>query len=168
MGKSTEEQWGAFEKEMGMVQAQHVPIKVIGRSNKLREPWMTRDIQDTMRRKSKAFSRYKGSKSAEAFVKYRTCRVELKKAIRKAKRGDEKSLAGKSRDNPKIFLQYVNGKRVTRVRVGPIGDQGSNLWVEQEDIDRVWNEYFTSIFTQENEDDGLEFRERDCEALEPN
>ena len=33
-------------------------------------------------------------------------------------------------------------------------------------MSRVLNECFTSIFTQENEDDGVEFSERDCEVLE--
>ena len=33
---------------------------------------------------------------------------------------------------------------------------------------RKLNEYFTFVFTQENEDDGMEFRERDCEVLEQN
>jgi len=55
-------------------------------------------------------------------------RVALKKSIRRAKRGYERALAGKSRKNPKIFYQYINGKRITRERVGPIQDQGDNLW----------------------------------------
>ena len=135
------------------MQIQRVPLRVIGRNNKPREPRITRDIQDTVRRKRKAFKKYKGSKSVEALVRYRKCRVEIKKAIRNAKRGYEKALAGKSRENPKIFHKYTNGKRITRERVGPIRDQGGNLWVEPEDIGRVLNEYFTSVFTQENEDE---------------
>ena len=69
-----------------------------------------------------------------ASVRYRKCRVELKKAIRNAKRGYEKALADKSRENPKIFYKYINGKRITRERVGPIRDQGGSLWVGPEDI----------------------------------
>jgi len=37
--------------------------------------------------------------------------------------------------------------------------------VEPEDIGKVLNKYFTSVFTQENEDDGLELKERDYEVL---
>jgi len=48
-----------------------------------------------MRRKRKAFKKYKGSKSVEALVRYRKCRVELKEAIRNAERGYEKALADK-------------------------------------------------------------------------
>ena len=65
----------------------------------------------------------------------------------KAKMVCEKALAGKSRENPKIFCKYINGKRITRERIGPIRDKGGNLWVEPEDIGR------------ENEDDGMEFRQ---------
>jgi len=80
------------------------------------------DIQNTMRRKREAFNKYKGSKSAEALVEYRKCRMELKKSIRGAKNGYEKAMAGKSRENPKIFCKYIDGKRITRERVGPIKD----------------------------------------------
>eukprot|EP00061_Rhincodon_typus_P017148 g45715.t1 len=82
-------------------------IRVMRRRNKPRKIWITRDIQD-MRRKREAFSRYKGSKSAEALIEYRKCRVELKKA----KRRYEKVLAGNTED-PKIVYKYINGKRIT-------------------------------------------------------
>jgi len=160
--------WGNLQKsnEMGTVQAQHVPSGVIGRCNKPREPWMTEDIQDTMRRKSEALNKYQKSKSVEALVEYRKCRMELKKSIRRAKRGYEKALVGKSMENPKIFIKYINGKRRTRERVGPIKDQGGNLWVEEKNIGRELNKYFTSVFTHENEEVVVELGERDCEAPE--
>jgi len=86
--------------------------------------------------------------------------------IRRAKWEHEKALAGRIRENPEIFYKYVKGKSITREGVVFIRDQKGAICVEPEDIGRVLNEYFTSVFSCEKEDVGTEFGERDCEDLE--
>ena len=44
----------------------------------------------------------------------------------------------KIRENPKIFYKYIKGKRLTRERVGLIRDQGGNLCVKPQDIERIF------------------------------
>ena len=44
-------------------------------------------------------------------VEYTACRKGLKKEIRSARRGHEKALAGRIKENPKAFYKYVKSKR---------------------------------------------------------
>lgn len=61
--------------------------------------------------------------SSVSLEEYRALRSNLKKAIRRAKRGHEVALACKIKQNPKRFYKYVKGKKVTRGRIGPLRNQ---------------------------------------------
>ena len=69
----------------------------------------------------------------------------------RTKRGHEKALASRIKENPKVFYPYIKSKRVARERVGPLKDRGGNLCVEPEEMGEVLNEYFASVFTKEKD-----------------
>eukprot|EP00061_Rhincodon_typus_P003316 g19785.t1 len=63
----------------------------------------------------------------------------------------KKALAGRIKENPKAFYAYVRIKRMNRVMEGPIRDSGGNLCLESEEVGKVLNEYFASVFTCERD-----------------
>eukprot|EP00061_Rhincodon_typus_P005546 g25182.t1 len=54
-------------------------------------------------------------------------------------KGHEIALAEKIRMNPKRFVNYIKGKRITRERVGPLKDQSGHVSVEQQEIGGIVN-----------------------------
>jgi len=85
--------------------------------------------------------------SVRELVRYKLARTELKKGLRRARRAHEKSLAGRIKENPKAFYDYVRNKRMTRVSFGLVKDSSGNLCMESEEIEEALNEYFSSVFT---------------------
>eukprot|EP00061_Rhincodon_typus_P005144 g24309.t1 len=67
------------------------------------------------------------------------------------KKGHEKLLANRIKENPKTFYTYIKSKRVARERTGPVKDKGGNLCVEPEEVGEVLNEYFVSVFAKDKE-----------------
>ena len=70
-------------------------------------------------------------------MEYKESRNKLKQGVRRAKRGNEKALASRIKENPKAFYTNIKSKRIARERVGPLKDKGGNLCVEPEEMGEV-------------------------------
>eukprot|EP00061_Rhincodon_typus_P006250 g26696.t1 len=112
---------------------------------------MTRHVKHLVKRKKETFLRLRKQGLDRALESYRVARKELKNGLRRARSGFEKALAGRIKENPKVFYTYVRDKRMARVRVGLIRVIGGNLCVESEETEEVLNEYFASVFTSETD-----------------
>eukprot|EP00061_Rhincodon_typus_P000614 g12213.t1 len=84
----------------------------------------------------------------------------------RARRGYEKTLAGRIKENPKVLYAYVKNKRMAIVRVGPIRDSGGNFSMESEEVGEVLNEYFASVSTRERDLDVCEDSMKQADMLE--
>ena len=69
----------------------------------MREPWFTKEVECLLKRKKEAYVRMRKQGSVRALEGYKLARKELKKGLRRARRGHEKSLAGRIKENPKAF-----------------------------------------------------------------
>ena len=115
----------------------------------MREPWFTKEVECLVKRKREVYVRMRKQGSVGSLEGYKVARNGLKKGLRRARRGHEKSLAGQIKENPKAFYSYVRNKRMTRVMLGPVKDSSGNLCMESEEIGEAMNEYFSSVFTKE-------------------
>jgi len=149
-GACTTEMWRLFKEHLLQVRDRFVPLRQ-GRDGKVREPWMTRDVEYLVKRKKEAHLRLRKQGSDRALESYKAARKELKNGLRRARRGHEKALADRIKENPKAFYSYIRGKRMARVRIGPIRDSEGNLCLESEEVGEVLNEYFASVFTSERD-----------------
>ena len=113
------------------------------------KPNLTKEVDCLVKRKKADYVRMRKQGSVRALEGYKLARKELKKGLKRARRGHEKSLAGRIMGNPKAFYTYARNKRMTRVRLGPVKDSSGNLCMESEEIGEALNEYFSSVFTKE-------------------
>eukprot|EP00061_Rhincodon_typus_P013266 g39532.t1 len=128
-GKGTTGKWEAFKSVISRVQGQYVPVRVKGKAGRFRDPWLTRDIEVLVRKKKKAYIRFKRSGSSDFLDDYKKCRSTLKREIRRAKRGYEMDLAYKvtmsmddggavdivDMDFTKAFNKVLHGRLVMEV-----------------------------------------------------
>ena len=72
--------------------------------------------------------------------------------LRKARNIFEQKLAADVRNNPKSFYRYVRTKTKSKDRVGPLKDSAGNLIEDNNRMCDTLNNFFVSVFTQENTD----------------
>ena len=140
-GKCTEEMWRIFKEYLSAVLYSNVPMRQ-GSCGTLKEPWCTKAVMNLAKRKREAYKRFKELGNARDLEEYTASRKELKKEIRRARRGHEKALAGRIKENPKAFYKYVKSKRIRREGIGPIKCDGGKVCIEPVEIAEVLNEYF--------------------------
>ena len=113
-GLSVDDAWNVFENKVTSVVDECVPLVLT--SSGRRKTWMDGGTLNSVRNKYKLHRKWLKSKSGIDYLNYKKARNRAIKAIRKAKRRLEASVAADSKKNPKAFWAYVNSK--TKVRSG--------------------------------------------------
>ena len=139
--------WSFFKEQLLRVRDRYVPVRQ-GGIGRAREPWCTKKVDSLVKKKKEAYVRMRLEGSGSALESFRLARRELKRELRRAKRGHEKTLADRIKENPKAFYRYVKNRRLVRARLGPVTDSRGKLCVEPEEIGEALNQYFSSVFTQ--------------------
>ncbi len=76
-------------------------------------------------------------------------RNKLTRDIRMAKMSYEEKLAEKIKMEPQSFYAYVRSKSQTKTIVGPLTNAAGVLSADNEEIAKLLNDAFSSMFTQE-------------------
>jgi len=119
--------------------------------SKNKAKWITKEVEKARMEKKKAWNNFK--KNGRTDELYETYKNKLKLSVnvnKKAKLDFEKKIASRIKSDCKSFYSYINSKRKTSVRIGPIKDDDV-LINESEDMARLLNSYFSSVFTVESE-----------------
>ncbi len=61
------------------------------------------------------------------------------------------SVADLSTENPKSFFSYVNSRKPVRSKIAQLKDSQGVLKTDNEVKANIFNEYFASVFTKEND-----------------
>ena len=125
-------------------------IKYKGRNGN-RKQWATKAVKRKRKAKKEAWQKYNNNgKTNELYVKYQT---RLKQSIaenRKAKGNFETKLADNIKQDSKSFYAYVNAKKKSSNKVGPIRDTDNNLIDSNKQTADCLNNYFSSVFVEED------------------
>ena len=118
---------------------------------------MTREVKEAVKRKHETWYRLK---KKESKGEYRRVCKELKKLIFKAKNNFEKSLAAKSKKEPKLVHAYVRSKLIVKDSVRALRDEMGDLVIDKGEIADILNKHFHSIFGKEPDTESPEFNKR--------
>ena len=125
-----------------------------------RPPWMTAEVRLAVNSKSKAFQKYKKSREGKDYDCYIMARNKAKAEVRAAVKNYEKSIADGSKHNSKLFYNYVNSKvKGNTTFPDIINASGVNI---SDNVDKAneFNNFFCSVFTDENPESELADNER--------
>jgi hypothetical protein len=91
-------------------------------------------------------------RNQDSKIKYEEIESELKVKIRKAKRKQKRELSKKEDRNGKKFTNYtgIKAKTKTRTGIGPLKKADGTTTTDSEEMANIHNDFFTSVFTQEN------------------
>jgi len=126
--------------------------KVFKRS---KPPWLNKSARKEIKNKRCAWNRYTRSKSYAKYLSYTKARNKAAKTIKRAKKEFEKKLAKECKTNPKAFHKYANFKSKSNKKVIRLRDKEGNVQLKDEANAKTLNEYFTSVFTKEDDADVL-------------
>ena len=145
-----ETDWATFKEKIFEAEALYIPTRTIKSRNQ--PPWMTKSLLRQVRKKRRLWKNYKKYGNPETHEKYKKIENEVKNSIRREKKDYERKIANSSKSNPKMFYSYISKKKCNKVAVGPLKKNG-DLLTESEDIAETLNDFFSSVFTRDEDDD---------------
>ena len=144
--------WDRLKHILKLIEDNYVPKRAVKRYRK--PMWMDKDkvAFRSCQRRNKMRRINKQSKTAESLANYLSS-VEIANNEKKRSRLDfEHKLGYNIKTDSKSLYAYVRSKSRSKDSAGPVLDSTNNLIFEPHRIASTFNDYFTSVFTQENTD----------------
>ncbi|MES9884664.1 MAG: reverse transcriptase family protein, partial [Sedimenticola sp.] len=160
---STNEAWGGLADIIETEINENIPVCKTS-DRKYDTPWITKTAVDAVRNKRRKWIKYINQKSEENKEIYNSARNRASIEIRKAKVCYEKQLAENIKNDEKCFWRYVKSKTKTKDVVGNLEGENGNLVTESSERAEILNQFFTSVFTNENIVNIPEFEDRNFES----
>ena len=128
-----------------------VPTKKITPNAIHRKPlWMNETALRIVRKKHHAWIRYLNTKDGEDYQRYIAARNKATHTIRRTRKEFESRLAKESRTNNKVFWNYVNSRRKSKVSIPALRREDGTLVEEDEEKAEILNRSYTKVFTRED------------------
>jgi hypothetical protein len=155
---TAEDCWNSLKNKLEELEHQYVPIKKIKIGTRKKPLWMTYKALKLVTKKNRLYKKYK-DKDHPA---YTACIRRAKNELRGAKCNFECKLARNIKKDVKSFYAYVSSMSKTRVKVGPLVDGNGRTSSSASEMTEQLNDYFSSVFTEENCFDMPTVEERFC------
>ncbi len=143
---SVEDMWSRMLAELEDCKKKYIPLKV-RKKNKFPN-WMSRKLIVEIRKRNNRVL-FNERPNFEKESKYKRLRNIVIKKVREEKRNFEEKLANEIRDDPKSFYSYVRSRSSTKDRVGPLLNDKGEMIDDNQEMCKILNKFFSSVFTRE-------------------
>ena len=109
-------------------------------------PWFNRDLLSILRQKTKAWKKYKLSRSSEDAACYRLLRAQFKTESRKCYRGHMSKIESNINHRPQAFWSFLNSKKATNSDQNVVS-YGGTSYSGPESVVGAFAEYFSSMYS---------------------
>ena len=159
--KSVNDAWNDFIDFTNNQIERHIPKRVSKRRK--RKPWVDLDVRAAIKAKNLAWKEYKKNKSIENWESFKQIRNSTNRIVQSNKCKFENKLAQEIKTNPKQFWNYVRSKSKKSNSYPDLIDEGSNIISDDKQKANYFNEYFASVYTDEDKHfiPRLELRNKD-------
>eukprot|EP00794_Sanderia_malayensis_P008776 gene8776-9714_t len=146
---NVDESWSFFRDKVITAIKDYVPLSVPKKPN-AKPPYWNKSLTRHVRKKYNLFKRWERTGRESHYKEYAKQRNMTSKVLRKNERLYERSLAKEFKEKPKHFYGYVRNKMKTKANVPQLQrSDGSMTESDQQKAD-VLNEFFQSVFVEEN------------------
>lgn len=140
----TNSRWIRFRDKISQLQKEYVPTRE-ARKGRKKAIWMTNRALKSVDRKRKVFRKYKDSRHPAVIAQNKITRKE----VTAARRNYEQKLAENIKSDTKSFYAYARNMSSSKLRPTVIQNSRGSDSVTTEETCDIFNEYFTSVFSQE-------------------
>ena len=127
-----------------------IPNKQVAPGSLRKPKWFDNNISVAIGNRQKSYRIYLAQPCEETKkIHVNKCRA-VKKLIRKAKLQNEERVAAVAKSNPKAFFAHVNSTKPIKSSIGPLKNKEGRIVGNDLEMAEMLNEYFVSVFTEEN------------------
>ena len=141
------EAWEFFTAHFNDILHQCVPLI---KQRKKKNIYMSSNALRLKNRKNKLWKNYLISKSSDDFHRFCKVRNDLRTLTRTLRSDYERNLSLNVKHNPKAFWKYINSRLKVRPTIDDLQCPDGSTAHTDKDKAEALNNFFTSIFTQEN------------------
>ena len=156
-----DETWDNFSQKYHESVEMYVPKYIPKKGCKPKPQWMTANSLNSIKEKRHAWSKYCVTKRRCDFERYKRIRNQTNEAVRTTKRSFEKKIAGKAKTESKHFWKYVRSKVKSQSSISNLNKRDSTKTTSDQEKAEVLNEYFSSVFTHENQENMPSMEDKD-------
>ncbi len=149
--KSVDEAWISVEETVGKAMLKYIPKAKGGNSS--RKLWMTKETDDAILAKHRAWNKFNKTKNPDDQTLAKEAGNDSSRTIKQAKVVFERLLVSNLKTNPKGFWSYVASKTTVKSGIGDLINENGETISEDKEKAKLLNQFFASVFTQENTTD---------------
>ena len=146
--KTVSQSWTYLKNQLHMLMHKHIPKKT-SKLDKKNPPWLSKAAREAIKRKKKAWNKYKSQQTTWSAQRYRHIRNQCCLELRNIKYKFEQKIASESKSQPKSSWNYVNSRSMSSSYIPDLTNPDGNLTSNDHDKAQVLNSYFSSVFTNE-------------------
>lgn len=150
---SIEDLWTRFADKLSNISEKNIPVSKSKPKN-YDTPWMNPDTLSAIQLKRKMWKKYKYCRNPQNKERYNQAKAVSSQKVREAQAQYEKTVALKSKEDPKAFWKYVQSKTKVKESIQCIIDQGV-IYSDNEHKADLLNKFFHSVFISESDTDNL-------------
>ena len=145
-----DEAWKNVSNEIKKAMDNHIPTTTIKQTNKKKPTVLNNSLLHLIREKRWLYRQYRKYPNKTNYHLYCTSRSNVNYHLRKERRLKETSIANNLKGNPKQFYQYVSSKLSKKDPIPELTDDNGTKTTSDEEKSTLLNNYFSSVFTNEN------------------
>jgi hypothetical protein len=143
-----DEAWEIFATRLNESMLKCIPKRKIGMKS-TKPTWITKTAIEKAKNKKRAYQKYLQTRNEDDYKLYARARNQSRWESRRAKKDFERNIAREAKANPKAFFKYVNSRLKTHAKIPDLIVNGTKISSDQ-DKAQALNDYFCSVFTQED------------------
>lgn len=148
ISKSVEESWKLFLDILKALIEKFIPKRKCKKRKS--QPWINQEIKIAIKEKNRVWKRYKKEKSIENWEMFKNVRNATNKIIFRQKCAFEQKIAMEIGSNPKQFWNYIRSKSKKQHNFPDMITTEGTILTEDNDKANHFNNYFASVFTEED------------------
>ena len=145
-----EEMWNVLKYEVVKCMDICIPKTKCNQNKKCTPLWMNDKELKKITKKFKLFQRYLLTKDGKDYSKYAKMRNESKNLIKSTRKAREHKIAEECKNNPKGFWKYVQERTKVNTGINTLKTGKGGLAESDMEKAEVLNEYFASVFANED------------------
>ena len=145
-----EEMWNVLKHEVVKCMDLCIPKTKCNQNKKCTPLWMNDKVLKKIKKKFKLFQRYLLTKDGKDYSKYAKMQNESKNLIKSTRKAYERKIAEECKNNPKSFWTYVQERTKVNTGINTLKTGKGGLTESDMEKAEVLNEYFASVFTNED------------------
>ena len=151
--------WNVLKHEVVKCMDECIPNTKCNQNKKCAPLWMNDKVLKKIKKKFKLFQRYLLTKDGKDYSKYAKLRNESKNLIKSTRKAYERKIAEECKNNPKSFWKYVQERTKVNTGINTLKTRKGGLAESDMEKAEVLNEYFASVFANEDITNTPDFKE---------